>query len=100
MGVGLQILQDQQEEKIEKQLLKCRSEIRNMFTDAANVIDMQFDKDTQSWVEANIDPKIQEIDDNIKLIEQSVNIQQRDYEDYRNLLKRTRELINQVQEAI
>lgn len=100
LGVGLQILQDQQEEKIEKQLLKCRSEIRNMFTDAANVIDMQFDKDTQSWVEANIDPKIQEIDDNIKLIEQSVNIQQRDYEDYRNLLKRTRELINQVQEAI
>lgn len=100
LGVCLQILQDQQEEKIEKQLFKCRSEIRNMFTDAANVIDMQFDKDTQAWVEANIDPKIQEIDDNIKLIEQSVNIQQRDYEDYRNLLKRTRELINQVQEAI
>lgn len=100
MGVGLQIWQDQQEEKMEKQLLQYRSEIRNMFTDAANVIDMQFDEDTQTWIETNLDPKIQEIDDNIKLIEQSVNIQQNEYENYRNLLKRTRELISQVQEAI
>lgn len=97
LGVVIQIWEDKQEEKVEKQLLQCRSEIRNMFTDAANVIEMQFDEDTQTWVEANLDPKIQEIDNNIKMIEQSVNIQQHEYEDYRDLLKRTRELICQIQ---
>ena len=100
LGVALQIWEDRQEAKIEKQLLQGRSEIRNVFTEAANVIDLQFDEDTQMWIEANLDPKIQEIDDNIKLIEESVNIQQQEYEDYRGLLNRTRELISQIQETV
>lgn len=100
IGVAIQIWEDKQEKKVEKQLLEYRSGIRNMFTEAANVIDMQFDEDTQTWVAENLDPKIQEIDKNIELIEQSVNNQQQEYEEYRNLLKRTRELITQVQEAI
>ena len=99
LGVAVQIWQDKQDEKMEKQLLQYRSEIRNIFTEAANVIDLQFDEDTQMWIEANIDPEIQKIDDNIKLIEESVNIQQQEYEDYRKLLNRTRELISQIQEA-
>ncbi len=99
LGVAVQIWQDKQEEKMEKQLLQYRSEIRNIFTEAANVIDLQLDEDTQMWIEANINPEIQEIDDNIKLIEESVNIQQQEYEDYRKLLNRTRELISQIQEA-
>ena len=97
LGVAIQIWEDKQEKKVEIQLQQYRGDIRNMFTDAANVIEMQFDEDTQTWVEANLDPKIQEIDNNIKMIKQSVNIQQSEYEDYRNLLKRTRELISQIQ---
>ena len=35
-GVGLQIWNDHQEDKMEKQLLAYRSDIRNSFTEAAN----------------------------------------------------------------
>lgn len=100
IGVGLQIWDDQQEEKVEKQLTDQRCDIRNSFDEAANVIDMRFDEDTQTWVEDNIDPKIKEIDSNIKAIDDSRNIDEKEYRTFQDLQKRTKKLISKVQDSV
>jgi small GTP-binding protein len=100
VGVGLQIWQDHQEKKVEQQLIAYRSDIRNTFSEAANVIDMRFDKDTQIWVEDNLQPKINEIDSQIKEIEDMQNIKDKEFALYSQLLQRTRMLINEIQNSI
>lgn len=97
IGVGLQIWNDHQEDKIEQQLITYRSDIRNTFGEAANVIDMRFDEETQKWVEENLQPKIEEIDSQIKEIEDEQNIKDKEFALYSQLLRRTRGLINEVQ---
>lgn len=96
LGVALQIWQDQQERKVEKQLKEYRNDIRNTFTEAANVIDLQFDECTQTWVNENITPKIAEIDQQIKEIQDSVDIRQKEFTIYKDLLERTRNLIAEI----
>ena len=100
LGVGLQIWDDHQEKQAEQQLIEYRSDIRNTFGEAANVIDMRFDEDTQMWVENNLQPKIDEIDSQIKEIEDEQNIKDMEFALYNQLLKRTRMLINEVQNSI
>lgn len=100
VGVGLQFWQDHQEKKVEQQLIAYRSDIRNTFSEAANVIDMRFDKDTQIWVEDNLQPKINEIDSQIKEIEDMQNIKDKEFVLYSQLLQRTRMLINEIQNSI
>lgn len=100
LGVGLQIWEDHQEKKAEQQLIAYRSDIRNTFSEAANVIDMRFDKDTQTWVEDNLQPKINEIDSQIKEIEEMQNIKDKEFALYSQLLQRTRMLINEIQNSI
>ncbi|MBR6493733.1 MAG: hypothetical protein IKT22_00465, partial [Prevotella sp.] len=77
-----------------------RSDIRNTFGEAANVIDMRFDEETQMWVENNLQPKIDEIDSQIMEIEDEQNIKDMEFALYYQLLKRTRMLINEVQNSI
>ncbi len=95
--LGLQIWDDQQEEQREKLLADQRCDIRNSFDEAANVIDMRFDNDTQTWVEDNIDPKIKEMDSYIKAIDDSRNIDETEFKILQNLQRRTKELISKVQ---
>ena len=98
LGIGLQIWDDCQEEKMQKQLLGCRSDIRNTFDEAANVIDMKFDEDTQSWIDANINPKIAAIDEQIKQIEDAIQSTDAEFNHYGTLIERTRTLISRIQE--
>ena len=100
LGVGLQIWDDHQENEAEQQLIAYRSDIRNTFGEAANVIDMRFDEETQTWVEDNLQPKINEIDSQIKEIEDAQNIKDKEFSVYNQLLQRTRSLINEVQNTI
>ena len=65
-----------------------------------DVIDMRFDEDTQTWVEDNIDPKIKEIDSNIKAIDDSRNIDEKEYRTFQDLQKRTKKLISKVQDSV
>lgn len=100
LGVGLQIWDDHQESVAEKQLIGYRSDIRNTFCEAANVIDLKFDEDTQTWVEENLMPQISDIDNQIKEIENEQNIKDSEFAVFSSLLERTRNLITEVQECI
>lgn len=100
LGVGLQIWDDHQESQTEKQLISYRSDIRNTFSEAANIIDMRFDEDTQTWVEATLNPKIADIDKQIKEIEDEQSIKDREFAVYREMLIRTRNLIAEIQNEI
>ena len=100
LGVGLQIWDDCQESQAEKQLISYRSDIRNTFGEAANIIDMRFDEDTQTWVEDNLNPKIADIDNQIKEIENEQTIKDKEFALYSEMLIRTRNLIEEVQNEI
>lgn len=100
LGVGLQIWEDKQEEKVERQLIACRSDIRNTFAEAANVIDLQFDDETQTWIQESLDPQISEIDQQIKEIENEQTVKDNEFTVYSNLLSRTRNLIAEIQKSI
>ena len=100
LGVGLQIWDDHQENEAEQQLIAYRSDIRNTFGEAANVIEMRFDEETQTWLEDNLQPKINEIDSQIKEIEDELNIKDKEFALYIQLLQRTRMLINEVHNSV
>ena len=99
LGVVLQIWEDCQEEKLEKQMLAYRSDIRNSFSEAANVIEMHFDENTQSWIEDNLSSNIKQIDDQIKDIEDTIDNQEQEYKLYHTLLNRARNLIAELQQS-
>ncbi len=99
LGVGLQIWDDHQEKQAEQQLIEYRSDIRNTFVEAANVIDMRFDEETQTWLKDNLQPMINDIDSQIREIENEQNVKDKEYTLYRQLLQRTRTLINEVQKS-
>lgn len=98
VGVISQIISDKQEEKAEKQLREARADIRNSFDEAAKAIDMEFDKNTNTWIEENYNARISEIDSNINDLNEMVTSKQDEYEEYRRLLERTRSLIKDVHE--
>lgn len=100
LGVGLQIWSDRQEDKAEKDLLAYRGEIRNSFSSAANIIDLKFDEETQTWIEDNISPKITEIDKEIIEIERSTQRLESEFNLYHDLLIKTRELITRIQKEV
>ena len=97
LDVGLQIWDDHQQEKMEKQLISYRGDIRNSFSEAANVIEMKFDEDTQTWIENNISPLIAHIDAQIYEIESSIQLQEKEFETYHELITQTRDLISSIQ---
>ena len=96
-GVALQIWNDNQESKMEQQLLGYRSDIRNSFRSAANQINMEFDKSTKTWVAEVIDKKINEIDKQRDELTNLVASQEEEYKKLQNLLRETRVLINIIQ---
>lgn len=100
LGVGLQIWDDHQENQTEKQLISYRSDIRNTFSEAANIIDMRFDEETQTWVEGTLNPKIADIDNQIKEIEDEQSIKDKEFAIYSEMLIRARNLIAEIQNEI
>ena len=100
LGIGLQMWDDKQQDKMEKQLIGYRSDIRNSFSEAANVIEMKFDEDTQTWVEQNISPIIAKIDSQITEIEDSTQLQEREYDTYHGLINKARNLISSIQKEL
>ena len=96
-GVALQIWNDNQESKMEQQLIGYRSDIRNSFRSAANQINMEFDNSTKTWVTEAIDKKISEIDNQRDELTHLVASQEYEYKKLQNLLSETRTLINKIQ---
>ena len=69
LGVVLQIVNDVQESNLEENLRETRNDIREGFRSAAQVIEMEFDKQTNTWVAKEIDGAIQEVDEAIADLE-------------------------------
>ena len=99
LSVGLQIYNDKQEDKIENQLAEGRNEIRSCFRDASNVIEMEYDKATDTWIEKNITPHVQQIDKDIAEIYSNIKSTNDLYIKLNNLLQRTRTMISDIQNA-
>jgi len=99
IGIIVQIKSDNDEEKMDQQLLECRSQIRSKFSEVADVIDMRFDKDTQMWVENNINAQIKDLDKKMDELDQLVMNRNEDTDKLKNLLNRTRMLIEEIQRS-
>ena len=96
LGIVLQIYSDKQEEKMEKQLAETRADIRNTFNCVADEINMAFDKETNAWIEANYGEKISDIDKSLDELRALKETQNKDVERLQELLKRNRNLIEQI----
>ena len=100
LSVGLQIYNDKQEDKMEAQLAEGRNEIRSCFRDASNVIELEYDKATDTWIEKNINPHIKQIDHDIEEINKNIDTTNEHYVKLSNLLQRVRKLISNIQTAV
>lgn len=99
LTVGLQIYNDRQEVKMEQQLAEGRNEIRTCFLDASKVIDLEYNKATDTWMQNNLDPYIEKIDEDIDSINDNIQNVNDLYLKLNNLLKRVRGLISDIQSA-
>ena len=93
LGIGLQAWEDYQENKQEKQLSAYRNDIRNTFAEAANIIDMTFDEETNTWINQNLSPQIKDIDNQVRSIEDAELVKDKEFNVYRELLEQTKTLI-------
>lgn len=96
-GIFIQYYGDKQEKKVEDQLRDARSSIRSKFDEVANVIDMKFDEETQTWVEENLGSKISDIDGKLKELSDLAQNQDIESKQYASLLERTRLVIKDIQ---
>ena len=84
---------------MEAQLCEGRHEIRSCFRDASNVIDLEYDKATESWIQKNITPHIEQIDKDIEDINNNIQTNNDLYIQLSDLLRRVRGLISEIQTA-
>lgn len=98
LGFVLQIANDRQEDKAERQLIQGRSEIRSAFVDASNVIDLRFDEDSNTWVADNYGKAIKEVDDRLEELESMTTKNNNEVAVYEQYLKEVRNLIAIIQE--
>ena len=99
LAVGLQIWDTVKGSEREKELQSYRNGIRNSFNEAANVINMKFDEETQTWVKENILSEIEAIDAQMFEIEGEIT-RTHEIDTYGSLLTRTQTLIKEVRQAI
>lgn len=97
IGIFAQIWTDKQEQKQEEALLKAKNDIRSVFNQAADVIEMEFDEKSQQWVEAKYGTAIKEIDTQIESLENATLKKNKEIENLKALQQRCRMLINKIQ---
>ena len=88
-----QIAADKAAEKRERELQKARTTVRTVFGDAANAVDMHFDKATDTYVAKNIDPPLTEVDEQLSELRSMKRSRGDMFRDLKHLLKETRALI-------
>lgn len=92
----LQIKEDADAAQLEVDLRESRSAVRSGFNDAAHVIEMHFDKATQSFVSSAISSEIENLDSQLDELR---NLQQTRSDLFQNLLgllEETKELIKSI----
>ena len=96
VGVGLQIFNDRQEAKVEKNILEARSTIRSYYYDVADKVNMTFDEQMQCYVEENIDKEISQLDELQQQIESDVVSKDKERERYCDLRNKALALIREL----
>lgn len=98
LGVIGQIYNESQEDAQEAQILEAKSTVRSSFMKVADTIDMEFDKNTNTWIEANYGAAIDDIDHNLKELENQETQHSQSYKTLESLRNRTHKLIGELQE--
>lgn len=96
-GVAFQIMDDRKEKEKEQHLLEARAGIRNSFREVAHVMDDELERQSQHWVESEINTMIAEIDASIAEFEQIRETDNLEYQELDNLLHRVQSLISEIQ---
>ena len=88
-----QIAADRASEERERGLRKARTTVRTVFGDAANAVDMHFDKATDTYVAENIDPPLMKVDEQLGELRSMKRSRGDMFRDLEHLLKETKALI-------
>lgn len=92
----LQIKEDADAAQLEVDLRESRSAVRSGFNDAAHVIEMHFDKATQSFVSSAISSEIENVDSQLNELRNLQKTRSDLFQNLLGLLEETRELIKSI----
>lgn len=92
----LQIKEDADAAQLEVDLRESRSAVRSGFNDAAHVIEMHFDKATQSFVSSAISSEIENVDSQLDELRNLQQTRSGLFQNLLGLLEETRELIKSI----
>lgn len=95
----LQIKEDADAAQLEVDLRESRSAVRSGFNDAAHIIEMHFDKATQSFVSSTISSEIENVDSQLDELRNLQQTRSNLFQNLLGLLEETRELIRSIHEA-
>lgn len=92
----LQIKEDADAAQLEVDLRESRSAVRSGFNDAAHVIEMHFDRATQSFVSSTISSEIENVDSQLDELRNLQQTRSNLFQNLLGLLEETRELIKNI----
>jgi GTP-binding protein EngB required for normal cell division len=92
----LQIKEDADAAQLEVDLRESRSAVRSGFNDAAHVIEMHFDKATQSFVSSTISSEIENVDSQLEELRNLQQTRSNLFQGLLGLLEETRKLIRNI----
>lgn len=96
LTVVLQVKEDRDEEKLEIDLRESRLAVRSGFNEAANIIEMHFDKTTQSFVSNTITAEINNVDSQLDELREIQQTRSELFKEIHSLLDETRVLIKEI----
>ncbi len=97
LGPVLQGWSDAQEDKQAKQLSDARLSVRNAFVEEADVIDMTFDQNTQTWIQENLRSEIDKCNKEKKALRDKIDNKKDDQKKLEGILSEVRDLIDRIQ---
>ncbi len=92
----LQIKEDADAAQLEVDLRESRSAVRSGFNDAAHVIEMHFDKSTQSFLSSTISSEIENVDSQLDELRNLQQTRSSLFQNLLSLLEETRDLIKRI----
>lgn len=94
LTIVLQIKEDAEAEKMERELREARSAVRSGFNEAAHVIELRFDNATKTYVAETLAPVLREVDEQLEELRHMQQVRGKLFQDIMGLLEETRSLIS------
>ena len=96
LTIVLQIKEDADAAKMEQELRESRAAVRAGFGEAANAIELHFDKSTSTYVAKNIGQRLEEVDRQLEELRDMEQSRSDLFRELSGLLEDTRELISEM----